>query len=81
MQEHSVLDRLEARIDHQAARLDALYAALEAGGVLEPADAAVSDALFDELVQIEDSPLARDLAGERRPRAVDALHLGGATGE
>ena len=31
---HAALDRLEARVDHQAARIDALYEMLELRGVL-----------------------------------------------
>jgi hypothetical protein len=31
---HAALDRLEARIDHQGARIDALYEMLELRGVL-----------------------------------------------
>ena len=31
---HSALDRLEARLDHQAGRLDALYEMLEQRGML-----------------------------------------------
>jgi hypothetical protein len=52
------LDRLEARLDQQAARLDALYRMLEEHGIV-PARADAGDAFFDELVQIEDAPLAR----------------------
>jgi hypothetical protein len=71
--QHTALDRLEARIDHQAARIDELFRLLKARGLIQdPADAS-NGALFDELVQIEDSPLARET------RAVP-LHVGEATG-
>ena len=38
---HSALDRLEARLDHQAGRIDALYEMLEQRGVLPQGVAAL----------------------------------------
>lgn len=76
---HSTLDRLEARIDHQAARIDALYALLEARGLLQlPVDAGRGDAFFDELAEIEDAPIAREVQARTRRQA--RLHVGEATG-
>ena len=54
---HSPNDRLEARLDYQAARIDELYRLLEEHELLAP-PATDSDDLFDELVDVEDSPLA-----------------------
>lgn len=63
---HSTVDRLEARIDYQAARIDALYRILEASGVL-PA-------------RVEDEPLVREAhAGSARHTPI-RLHVGDATG-
>jgi uncharacterized coiled-coil protein SlyX len=71
----TTLDRLEARIDHQAARIDELFRLLKARGLIQdPADVP-SDALCDELVQFEDSPLARERNTEPTP-----FHVGEATG-
>jgi hypothetical protein len=57
---HSVLDRLEVRLDYQAERIDALYRTLEENGLLPHGeDASADDELFDELLQVEDAPLAR----------------------
>lgn len=80
---HSSIDRLEARIDHQAARIDALYALLQARGVLpRPAEAGRGDALFDDLpdLEVEDSPLERErrATSARPPRT--RLRVGTATG-
>jgi hypothetical protein len=78
---HSSLERLEARIDYQAARLDALYRMLETRGVLpRPVRAGRGDALFDELFHVEEAPFARQRR-ERPPRRRPArLHVGDATG-
>ena len=73
IQQHTGLDRLEARLDHQAARIDELFRLLKARGLIQdPADVP-NDALFDELVQVEDSPLARE-------KCAQPLHVGEATG-
>ena len=53
---HSTNDRLEARLDYQAARIDELYRLLEEHELLTP-PATDSDDLFDELFDVEDSPL------------------------
>ena len=56
---HSLLDRLEGRIEYQAARIDALYRTLEEHGLLAPAEPdPAQEELFDELLQVEDAPLA-----------------------
>jgi hypothetical protein len=54
MDDHSALDRLEARLERQAARIDALYRALEARGILPPESEEAGEA-----VEVEDFPLAR----------------------
>jgi hypothetical protein len=78
----TTLDRLEARIDYQASRIDALYALLEERGLLPcPADADGSaGALFDELVQIEDAPMAREKQVRPSRRSQTRLRVGSATG-
>jgi hypothetical protein len=70
---HTTVDRLEARIDHQAARIDELFRLLKARGLIPDPAYAPNDVLFDELVQIEDSPLGRD-------QSALPLHVGEATG-
>jgi hypothetical protein len=56
---HSLLDRLEARLDYQAARIDALYRTLDEHGLLAPAEPdPAQEELFDELLQVEDAPFA-----------------------
>ncbi len=75
------LDRLEARIEHQAARIDALYRRLEERGVIPgPADAGTTDALCDELVQIEDAPLARARRSRPVRRRATRLRVGNSSG-
>lgn len=79
---HSALDRLEARLDRQAARIDALYEMLEQRGVLPQSvatlegDGAEPDAHAESRdpcsVWKRTSPPAR-----RRPTRI---HLGDATG-
>jgi hypothetical protein len=71
--QHTALDRLEARIDRQAARIDELFRLLKARGLIQDPAGVPNDALFDELVQVEDSPLARE-------RRALPLHVGEATG-
>jgi hypothetical protein len=70
---HTALDRLEARIDHQAARIDEVFRLLKARGLIEDPTDVPDDALFDELVEVEDSPLARE-------KRAEPLHVGQATG-
>lgn len=77
---HSTIDRLEAKIDYQTARIDALYALLQARGLLHlPVDAGKRDALFDEPADVEDTPVTRETqARHERPRA--RFRVGEATG-
>lgn len=79
---HSSADRLEARLDHLSARVEALYSMLEARGILtKPADTASGDALFDELVQIEEAPFARERrAVPTRRRTPTRLRVGSCDG-
>jgi hypothetical protein len=75
---HASLERLETRIDYQAARIDALYRLLELHGIERPVDASRCDALFDELD--EDAPMtAEQFERATRPRAT-RLRVGTATG-
>lgn len=78
----SSLERMEARLDYQAARLDALYRMLETAGVLpRPARRrGRGDAFFDELFQVEDSPLAREPRKPPAKRRASRFHVGNATG-
>ena len=78
---HVTLDRLERRIEDQAARIDALYGLLEARGILpRGADAGSGDALFDS----ESEELDVSCGWERKPRPkarpVARFHVGEATG-
>jgi hypothetical protein len=78
---HLALDRLETRIEDQAARIDALYGLLEARGLLpRGVGTGRGDALFDD----ESEALDRSggWKGRRRPAADRAtrFHLGEATG-
>jgi hypothetical protein len=77
----STVGRMEARIDYQAARIDALYAILHAQGVLPcPPDAGRGGALFEELDDVEDAPLARDTQAWTSRRPPCRLRVGEATG-
>jgi hypothetical protein len=73
------LDRLEARIDHQATRIDALYRTLEERGII-PGPANGTDAFFDELVQIEDAPVARERRAAPARRRAGRLRVGDSMG-
>jgi hypothetical protein len=79
---HSSVDRLEGRIDHLAGRVDTLYSILEAREMLSPpADRATGDALFDELLQIEEAPFAQESrARPTRRRGAARLRVGTGTG-
>ena len=66
MRPQSVIDRLEARIDYQTSRIDALSRALEERVTSRPRGE--DDLLFDELVDIEASPLARAAGDDTRAR-------------
>lgn len=76
------LDRLEMRIEDQAARIDALYALLELRGIFpRKADAGKGDALFD--AEAEDLGLSCRWQERPQPtvrRAVPRFHVGDATG-
>lgn len=75
------VDRLEARIDHQAARIDALYRMLEERGLIPaPADAGKTDAFFDEPLALEDAPLARESRAEGTRLLAARFRVGEATG-
>jgi hypothetical protein len=77
----SALARLEGRLDYQASRLDALYRMLETAGVLpRPARHGRADGFFDELFQVEESPLAREHPKPPARRRKSKLHVGNATG-
>lgn len=78
---HANLDRLERRIEDQAARIDALYRLLELRGILpRGGDAGMGDALFDG--EPEDLDLSRGWERKPRPKArrVARFHVGEATG-
>jgi len=75
------LERLEARLDREAARIDELYRLLEARGIRpQPAEERMGDAIFDEPVQIEGSPLPRRTGTRPVRRRTTRLHVGTATG-
>jgi hypothetical protein len=77
----SSVDRLETRLDCLAARVDALYSLLEARGIVPSPDGEVRDSLFDELLQIEEAPFARERRAPRtRRRTAGRLHVGSASG-
>jgi hypothetical protein len=78
---HATLERLETRIEDQAARIDALYGLLELRGILpRGVDAGSCDALFDDEPDVVDLSYRRE--APRRPKARRAahFHLGDATG-
>lgn len=58
---HSTLDRLEARLELQAARIDELERRLRA--LLAHSLEQDGEPLSDEFVQVEDSPLVRSEPG------------------
>lgn len=72
---HAELDRLEARIDHQAGRIDALYEKLEERGVL-PRHSADSEAE----VEAPDSRSVWKQKSKPARRQPTRLHVGEATG-
>ena len=80
---HDTIDRLEARIDHQAARIDALYRALERHGIFpRPVNGSPGDASPDESWEVATVPSDRQAKRPplRRPRRAPGFHLGDATG-
>lgn len=73
---YSRIDRLEARVDYQAAEIDALYHALERRGIItRPVDAETRDAPHQEARVIEQPRRVRPVA-----RRAKGFHLGDATG-
>jgi hypothetical protein len=78
---HTTIDRLEARIEHQAARIDALYLILEDRGILpRHPDAGKSDAFLDEDVEFADAPSTRETRVRRARPPATRLRVGNATG-
>jgi hypothetical protein len=78
---HTTLDRLERRIEDEAARIDALYGLLELRGILpRGSDARRGDALFDD--ESEELDLSCRWQGRSRPtaRPMARFHVGNATG-
>lgn len=76
----TTLDRLEARIDYQATRIDALYELLRERGLLPlPGDAGRSDGVFEEPLEIAEAPLVRE-ARATTWHSRSRLHVGTATG-
>jgi hypothetical protein len=77
---HATLDRLEARIEDQEARIDTLYRLLEQRGILpRTVDAGGGDALFDEEPEALDLPSWHESPHPTRCRAT-RFHVGEATG-
>ena len=76
----SVLDRLEARIDYQSARIDAIYRTLERHGMApRPLNARSGDAFADDLLELSHLPLTG--SARRQPTRCRArFHIGDATG-
>jgi hypothetical protein len=75
------LDFLEARIDHQAARIDALYRALEREGILpRPVTGDRRETSPDETWEV--ARVASSQPGKKpaRTRRAAGFHLGTATG-
>jgi hypothetical protein len=77
---HASLARLEARIDHQEGRIDALCDMLELRGILPPSvGSARGDPLFGDHSQAQD--LCSVWKQRSRPtRRPTRLHVGEATG-
>ena len=79
---HSALDRLEARIDHQTGRIDALYEMLEQRGMIPRSAATLRG---DSWYGADPEAEARDLCSVWKRRSPPArrpsrIHLGDATG-
>ena len=77
---HSTLDRLEARLDYQTARIDALYRALERHGLTVDDAVPRGDALFDDVVETRDAGSARRPRRARAARRAVRLRVGQGTG-
>lgn len=79
---HATLDRLETRIEDQAARIDALYGLLELRGILpRRVDVGRGDTLFDD--ESEGPDLSCRWQERPQPtahRAAPHFHVGEATG-
>jgi hypothetical protein len=77
----SSLERVEARLDRQSARIDALYRTLEERGIIPgPRDVGARDAFFDELIQLEEAPPAHARRAAPRRRRATGLRVGASTG-
>ena len=78
---HATLDRLEMRIDDQAARIDALYRLLEQRGILpRGGEAGRGDALSDDEPEELDLPCGWEAPRRPTARRERHFHLGEATG-
>jgi hypothetical protein len=78
---HATLDRLETRIEDQAARIDALYALLELRGILpRRVDVGRGDALFDDSAELNLSCRRPERPQPTVRRAAPRFHVGEATG-
>jgi hypothetical protein len=79
---HSALDRLEARIDHQAGRIDALYEMLEQRSVFPRSAAALGgETWFGAEPDAEGRDLCSVWTRKSRPaRRPTRIHVGDATG-
>ncbi len=78
---HATLDRLETRIEDQAARIDALYALLELRGILtRRVDVGRGDALFEDSAELDLSCCRQERPQPTVRRAAPRFHVGEATG-
>lgn len=78
---HVTLDRLEARLDAQEARIEALYGMLELRGLLpRPVGAGRGDALHDEDWESPDLAPARQETRAPAKRRARRMRVGTATG-
>jgi hypothetical protein len=76
----SMLDRLEARVDYQSARIDAICRALEQRRIRpQPVHARSGDTLFDRPREVTDTRSRRQVR-RQRTRCRARFHVGDATG-
>lgn len=76
----SMLNRLEARLDYQSARIDAICRALEQRGIsLRPLDVGSGGVLADLPPEVSDEP-SRGRVRRRPTRPRARFHVGDATG-